>query len=157
LIIEAHLEYVGEAWAVYDRRFRQIAVLHGDITWVRRDMDLWHTVFTGFQCRLYCKCFFSSTHSADQCCTTLMPALSETTQHFNPRNPRICREWNYLQCSFLGCCYIHACLACYTNPNSADSDHKWIQCHRNPKQHLEPPVPPQSGVPPLMGMPWFPY
>jgi len=157
LIIEAHLEYVGEAWVVYDRRFRQIAASRGDTIWARRDTDLWHTVFTGCQRRPYCKLCFGSTHSADQCCTNLVPALKETTATPQPPKPRICREWNYSQCSFLGCRYIHACLTCYTDPDSVNSNHKWIQCHRNPNRRQGPPIPPQRGVPPLMGMPRLPY
>lgn len=92
LIIETHLEYVGEAMAVYDRHFRASC---GDITWARRDTSLWHTVFTGCQCQLYCKHCFGSTYSADQCFATLTSALRETTATFQPQKPRICREWNY--------------------------------------------------------------
>jgi len=35
LIIEAHLEYFGDAWAVYNRHFRRIAASHGDSIWAR--------------------------------------------------------------------------------------------------------------------------
>ena len=158
LIIEAHLEYFGDAWAVYDRRFRQIAASRGDIIWARRDMDLWHTVFAGCQRRPYCKHCFGPTHSEDQCCAALVPLPRErTTVTPQPPKPRICREWNFSQCSFLGCRYIHACLTCYTDPDSTGSNHKWIQCHRNPNRRRGPSAPPPRGVPPLMGMSQPPY
>jgi len=149
-MLERHGQYMT---AVLGKLQRPVGIL---CTWARQDMDLWHTVFTGCQHRPYCKHCFGFTHSADHYCATLMPALSGTTATFQPQKPRICREWNYSQCSFLGCRYIHAYLACYTDPNSADSNHKWIQCHQNPKECLGPPPPPQRGLPPLIGMPRFP-
>ena len=35
LIIQAHLEHYGDAWAIYDCRFRLISASRGDIIWAR--------------------------------------------------------------------------------------------------------------------------
>ena len=43
LILEVHLEYSGDGWAVYDRRFRQIVATLPRSLWGRRDGDLWPT------------------------------------------------------------------------------------------------------------------
>ena len=45
LILEAHLEYEGDGWVAYDRRFRQIAATAPGGLWAHRDVDLWNMVF----------------------------------------------------------------------------------------------------------------
>ena len=133
LILEAHLEYSGDGWAVYDRRFRQIAATRPGVPWAQRDGDLWYMVFSTTQRKPYCQHCFGSTHSSDQCC-----GAPETSSKWRPgytqlRKPKICHEWNYTQCSFPGFQYIHACiaclacLACHSNPLK-DSNHKLIHC-----------------------------
>ena len=67
LILEAHLEYAGDGWAVYDRRFRQIAATRLGTPWARRDGDLWNMAFASSQRRPYCQHCFGSTHSSEQC------------------------------------------------------------------------------------------
>jgi len=67
LILEAHLEYIGEGWIVYDRRFRQIAATRSATSWAQRDGDLWHMVFSSNQRRPYCQHCFGSTHSSGDC------------------------------------------------------------------------------------------
>ena len=145
LILEAHLEYSGDGWAVYDRRFRQIAATHSGTPWARRDGDLWNMIFASSQRRPYCQYCFGSTHSSEQCNGAL------TTR---PRKPRICRDWNYARCSFFSCQYIHACLNCYNDPLSGDSNHQFIYCPKNPNRRQGPPG--KQGPPgrPLMGTPY---
>jgi len=138
LILEAHLQYSGEGWAVYDRRFRQIAASRSGMPWAQREGDLWHMVFGNTQRKPYCQHCFGSTHSSDQCCgapentTTGRPGYVP-----RPKKPRICHEWNYTRCTFLGCQYVHACLACYGNPHR-DSNHKFINCPANPTHQQGP-------------------
>ena len=65
LILEAHLEYSGDGWAVYDRCFCQIVATRSGTPWPRRDGDLWNIVFASSQRRPYCQYCFSSTHSSE--------------------------------------------------------------------------------------------
>ena len=117
----------------YDRQFHQIAALCPDTMWARRENDLWNAVFTGGQRRPYCQNCFGSTHSSEQCC--MAPEVSTIIATSRPRAPRICREWNYSQCSFIDCRFVHACFTCYNDPQSRGRPHKWIHCHRNPDWH----------------------
>ena len=64
LILEAHLEYIGEGWIVYDRRFRQIAATRSATSWAQKDG---HMVFSSNQRRPYCQHCFGSTHSSGDC------------------------------------------------------------------------------------------
>ena len=148
LILEAHLEYSGDGWAVYDRRFRQIATTRSGTPWARRDSDLWNMVFTSSQRRPYCQHCFSSTHSSEQCSGALdAPSRDRTTLATRPRKPRICREWNFTVCSFFACQYIHAYLNCYNDPLSGDSNHQFIYCPKNPNRRQGPPGRPLMGTP----------
>ena len=148
LILEAHLEFAGEGWAVYDRRYRQTAAAHPGTAWSQRDGDLWHMIFGSLQRRPYCQHCFGSTHSSEQCSTGSETASKGKTGYTQrPRKPKICYGWNYTQCSFPGCQYIHACATCYGDPGSGDSNHKYIHCPRNPNRQLE------YSVRPLMGPP----
>ena len=132
LILEAHLEYAGDGWAVYDRRFRQIAATRPGEPWARRDGDLWNMAFASNQRRPYCQHCFGSTHSSEQCSGAPdAPPRERTTLAPRPRKPKVCWEWNYSQCSFPGCQFIHACLACHNDPHSGDSNHKYIHCPKN--------------------------
>jgi len=54
LILEAHLEYSGDGWAVYDHCFCQISATLLGIPWARRDGNLWNMAFASSQCRSYC-------------------------------------------------------------------------------------------------------
>ena len=66
LSLEAHLEYSGDGWAVYDWRFCQIAATRPGVPWAQRDGDLWYMVFSTTQRKPYCQHCFGSTHSSDQ-------------------------------------------------------------------------------------------
>ena len=148
LILEASLEYSGDGWAVYDRRFRQIAATRAGIIWARRDGDLWNMVFASNHRRTYCQHCFSSTHSSEQCSVALnTPSRERTPLTPRPRKPRICREWNYSQCSYPNCQFIHACLTCYGDQLSGDSNHKFIHCPKNIHQRQGPPGRPLMGTP----------
>ena len=62
LILQAHLEYYGDGWMVYDRRFRQIVATHPGTPWAWRDGDLWNATLGSSQRRPYCQHCFGSTH-----------------------------------------------------------------------------------------------
>ena len=68
LILQAHLEYDGDGWMVYDRRFRQIAATLPGTPWARRDGDLWNATLGSSPRKPYCRHCFGSTHTSEQCC-----------------------------------------------------------------------------------------
>ena len=47
LIIEANMEYEGEAWPGYDHRFRQRAASDHSTVWSQSDTTLWDLAFSG--------------------------------------------------------------------------------------------------------------
>ena len=55
LILEAHLEYAGVGWMIYDRHFQQISVTSPETIWARREGDLWHIAFGSNQRRPHCQ------------------------------------------------------------------------------------------------------
>ena len=76
LIIEAHLEYGGNGWIGYDKRFCLNAAANSLTTWTQVDTTLWHLAFTGKAKTDRCKYCFSLTHPSDDCDwapTTSMP------------------------------------------------------------------------------------
>ena len=54
-MLEAHLEYAADGWAVYDQKFCQIATSCQTMRWTQRDTDLWNMVFKSHQRRPHCK------------------------------------------------------------------------------------------------------
>ena len=132
LILEAHLEYLGDGWLVYDCRFCQIAATRPGILWARRDGDLWNMVFSSSQRKPYCQYCFASTHTSERCSGALDTPINE--KKVSTQKPRICKDWNYWQRSFPSCRFVHACLNCYNDPSSRDSNHKVLSCPKNPNQ-----------------------
>ena len=47
LILESHMEYAGEGWIGYDRRFRQRAASDTNVVWSQIDTTLWNLAFSG--------------------------------------------------------------------------------------------------------------
>ena len=135
LILQAHLEYLGDGWLVYDRRFRQIAATQPGTLWARRDGDLWNMVFSSSQRKPYCQHCFGSTHSSERCSGALDTPINE--KKTLTQKPKICKDWNYWQCTFPGCRFVHACLNCYKDPSSRDCNHKVLFCPKNPSQWQE--------------------
>ena len=45
LIVEANMEYEGEAWLGYDRCFRQRAAADHSVVWSQSDTTLWDLAF----------------------------------------------------------------------------------------------------------------
>ena len=94
LILEAHLEYAGDSWLGYDRRFRLAAAANQNTTWAVIDPTLWSLAFAGKAKAARCKYCFSITHSSVDC-EWAPDSQSMKSQHVGQR-PRhhICFKWN---------------------------------------------------------------
>ena len=67
LIIEAQMEYPGDHWLGYDRRFRQRAAVTKTTKWSKIDTTLWHLAFAGRPSIARCKYCFNVTHCSSDC------------------------------------------------------------------------------------------
>ena len=67
LIVEARMEYDGETWLAYDRRFRQTVAATPDTVWAKIDPTLWNKAFTGQAKSKRCKYCFSLSHESTDC------------------------------------------------------------------------------------------
>ena len=60
------MEYDGDGWLGYDRRFWQMAAVSTDVPWSRIDPTLWNKAFVGQAKVAWCKhCFSLMQLSAD--------------------------------------------------------------------------------------------
>jgi len=127
--------------AVYNHHFHQIAASRLDTTWARKDNDLWNAIFTRSQRRPYCQHCFGSMHSSEQCC-----GAPETSTSTDASCLQDLLGMELLSVFFPNCRFVHACLTCYNDTRSWESNLKWIHCHRNPDWHwVLPPMPPSQG------------
>ena len=67
LIIEAHMEYSGDAWLGYDQRFRQCAATDATNNWAIIDPTLWNLAFSRKARAARCKFCFSLSHASSDC------------------------------------------------------------------------------------------
>lgn len=101
LIIEARMEYEGDGWLGYDRRFRQRAAATPETVWARIEPTLWNMAFAGKARAARCKHCFSLTHPADDCewapakAANLQPLVPPPSPH-NP-NPLLSQAPNLLR------------------------------------------------------------
>ena len=149
IIVEACMEYEGETWLGYDRRFRQMAAATPDTPWAKIDATLWNMAFTGHARVKRCKHCFGLSHKDAEC--TLAPALPASVASVaaqpkwgsRPRNSPVCKSWNFSQqatCDFKNCTYQHACLNCIKDPLATDKSHKLIHCpKRQPRTQQQVP------------------
>ena len=140
LIIEARMEYEGDGWLGYDRRFRQRAAASPEAVWARIEPTLWNIAFAGKARASRCKHCFSLTHPAEDCEWAPTKAAIPPPQPPAPtlagqghpfRRRPVCYEWNHNPaplCPFPGCKYRHMCLYCAQNPQVADKGHKAMHC-----------------------------
>ena len=108
LIIEAHMEYSGEAWLGYDRRFRQRAAADPSMSWAKIDPTLWSLAFSGRAKASRCRHCFNLTHASADC--GWMPIPENGNQPLIPTTNRICFDWNKDPrpgCSRANCTYQH--------------------------------------------------
>ena len=67
LIIEASLEYQGDSWIGYDRRFRQRAATNPNLVWANTDSTLWNLAFARQASASRSRHCSSLSHSSVQC------------------------------------------------------------------------------------------
>ena len=92
LIIEAHMEYSGDAWLGYDRWFRQCAATGYTKSWAIIDPTLWNLAFSGKARATRCKFCFSLSHGSSDCAwsTDQPTSCSSTSSSTFSRPIRIC-------------------------------------------------------------------
>ena len=152
LIIEASLEYQGDGWLGYDRRFRQRAAANPALVWANIDTTLWNLAFAGQASASRCRHCFCLSYTTDQCDWApepqplMAPHMTsyqylKQQQHFDPqplmasyqyqkpqqRLPPICKAWNndpHPHCPIPHCTYRHICGHCFSDT------HKGFYCPR---------------------------
>jgi len=127
LIIEAHMEYAGDAWLGYDRRFRQRAAADPSTSWAVIDTTLWNLAFSGKAKASRCKHCFSLTHTSAECEWTSAPG--STVYPSTAQVGRICFDWNRDPrpgCSHADCTYKHVCTNCAQDPSILNKFHKAV-------------------------------
>ena len=135
LIIDASIQYEGDSWIGYDRRFRLSAAANSTRIWASLDPTLWNLAFAGNARVSRCKHCFSLTHPSIECewaseaaqpiSTPPRPLMDPTRQY-----RRICRKWNNTpgRCPVPGCTYEHICLTCAYDSTISNKVHKVIHC-----------------------------
>ena len=130
LIIDASLEFKGDSWAGYDRRFRQQAASNPQTSWSLMDSTLWSLAFTGRARTSRCCYCFSLTHRSSDCELSPDPPTNP-----NQSSRKICFRWNESpspQCTFPNCKFDHVCYICARDPANTDINHKAISCPQHP-------------------------
>ena len=84
LIVEARMEYEGDGWLGYDRRFRQTAATSPDTPWSKIELTLWNKAFAGQARASRCKYCFSLTHTAEDCDWAPTPSTSRANKQVAP-------------------------------------------------------------------------
>ena len=122
LIIDASIQYEGDNWIGYDRRFHLSVAANSTKIRASLDPTLWNLAFAGNKRVSRCKHCFALTHPFSECewaseaaqpiSTPSQPLMDPTRQY-----RRICRKWNNTpgRCPVSGCTYEHICLACAYN------------------------------------------
>ena len=152
LIVEARMEYEGEGWLGYDRRFRQNAAATTESCWSKIDPTLWNKAFAGQAKATRCKHCFSLTHTAEECDWAPTPSTNKPTPTVKPnpaRSLQVCYEWNHNpspSCPFPGCKYQHICWFCSRDPQVTDKAHKAMHCPR--RRRPRPQMPTNQVQPP---------
>lgn len=139
LIIDAYMEYKGNCWMGYDRRFRQICASQPSRSWAAIHPTLWNLAFTGQAKTARCMHCFSLLHHSSDCdlassnrsqCPDLSPSADQ-----GPQRWQLCFQWNetqYATSPYPNCKFQHVCYICAYDPKATDISHKAIYC---PKRH----------------------
>lgn len=147
LILEARMEYAGDGWLGYDRKFRQRAAANPDTVWARIDPTLWNIAFAGQGRASRCRFCFSLSHHAEDCDWAPSPTKNPPQEAssgklfstpFRSRGASgtgspVCYEWNFNPdpvCPHPGCKYRHICIYCSNDARVADKEHKAVHCSR---------------------------
>ena len=156
LITEAHMQYAGDGWMGYDRRFRQIAATKPYVTWAQIDTTLWNLAFSGKARSVRCKFCFSITHTSTECqwspdqgsdpfgTQSQHQVSTQPVTSYPLRRRRICMLCNNEStpgCSFPNCKFEHICCLCADDPCTIEKGHKAVMCpyHSTPSSNGEPP------------------
>ena len=115
LIIKTHMEYLGDAWLGYDRRFRQCAATDHNKNWAIIDPTLWNLAFAGKARGARCKFCFSLSHVSSDCAwVTDQPPSQQTRSPTSvstaARHVCLCYAWN--SSPQAGCHYPNCNTAC---------------------------------------------
>ena len=158
LIVEARMEYEGNGWLGYDRRFRLMAAAVPGTIWAKIEPTIWSMAFAWKGRTSRCKYCFSLSHSDQHCelsqnlqqtSDTRSSLATSSMQSSRTRPSPICNEWNYNpapRCPIPRCRYRHICIPCSRNPRIADKGHKAMFCPNFP---VQPPTIPSLVQPPL--------
>ena len=97
LIIEAHMEYSGDAWLGYDIRFPQCSATDTTKNWAIIDPTLWNLAFSGKARATCCKFCFSLFHVSSDCAWATGQStsrMSTSSGTFSISRPiRLCYAW----------------------------------------------------------------
>ena len=138
LLVEAHIQYEGDAWLGYDRRFRQTAAASPDLVWAHIEPTLWNMAFAGHAKSARCKHCFSLSHQSHDCDwapsdNVEQAQLPPRPSHGKQSQAKLCYSWNNTPtaaCIFPNCKYAHLCLHCVNDPKILDKQHKAMFCPR---------------------------
>lgn len=142
LIIDAYMEYKGNCWMGYDRRFRQICASQPGRHWDAIHPTLWNLAFAGQAKTTRCMHCFSLSHRSGDC--ELAP--SNKSQHFNhllssdqgSQRRQLCFQWNEtpsVTCPYPNCKFEHVCYICAYDPKVTDISHKAMYCPKRRALH----------------------
>ena len=145
LIINASIQYEGDGWVRYDRRFRLSAAANSIKVWASLDPTLWNLACAGNARVSRCKHCFALTHTSSECewaSEAAQPSSTPPQPLFDPTRQyrRICRKWNNTpgQCPVAGCTYEHICLTCAYDPTISNKVHKVIHCPNSKSMGYHP-------------------
>ena len=148
-ILQAHLQFTGDGWRVYDRAFRVQAASQRQTNWRCVDASLYARFVTS-QSRRSATCQFccSAGHRSNACPWgvdepssqepgTPAPRPARPISTFSPTGRPICISWNAGACRFPDSCrFRHVCSAC------SFPGHRSSECRRNPTAARGPPMAP---------------
>ena len=131
LTIDASIQYEGDSWIEYDRRFRVRAATNSTKIWASLDPTLWNLAFAGNARISRCKHCFGLTHPSAECeweSEAVQPINSPPQLFMDPASQyrRICRKWN--NAPVPGCTYEHICFTCAYDSTISNKVHKVIHC-----------------------------
>ena len=147
MIIEAHIEYSGDAWLGYDIRFHQCAAIDTTKNCVIIDPTLWNLAFSGKARATHCKFCFSKSHVSSGCAWATDQSTSpmSTSSGALSRPIRLCYAWNsqpQAGCPYPGCTYQHICTSCSKDPSIINKCDKALFCPYHPRASSSVPRPP---------------
>ena len=133
------MEYSGDAWLGYDRRFRQCSATDNTKSWaIISDPTLWNLAFSGKARVTRCTFCFSLSHGASDCAwaTDQPTSHSFTSSGTFSHLIHIFYAWNshpQAGCPYPSCMYKHICTFCSKDPSITNKHHKAVFCPHHPR------------------------